>query len=90
MRAKVLARRGELDEAERLAREGVDHGLGDRHAPLHADAQADLAEVLRLAEKLDEAEAARLEAIRLYEQKGNVAAAAALADTASGSTPQHA
>ena len=87
VRAKVLARRGEFEEAERLAREGVDLVLGTDMLPLRADAQADLSEVLRLAEKLDEAEAARLEAIRLYEQKGNVAAAAALADTASGIDP---
>ena len=82
VRARVLARRGELDEANRLAREAVDMISGTDYLPQQADAQADLSEVLRLSGKPDEAEAAQLEALRLYEQKGNVVAAAALSDRA--------
>ena len=55
--------------------------------PLHADALADLAEVLRLAGKPEEAETARLEAVRLYERKGNVVRAAAMAAASSVSAP---
>jgi tetratricopeptide (TPR) repeat protein len=87
VRAKVLARRGEFEEAERLAREGVDMVSETDMLPLRADAQADLSEVLRLAGKPEEAEAARLEALRLYEQKGNVVRAAALATDSSVSAP---
>jgi hypothetical protein len=50
----------------------------------HADVLLDLAEVLRLAGRPDEADAARREAACLFERKGNVVAArkarAALAD----------
>jgi hypothetical protein len=42
---------------------------------------------LRLAGRWEESAAAVQEAIRLYEQKGNIAAAAALASTASTATP---
>ena len=79
-RARALARRGELDEAEMLAREGVAMSIRTDFVLLHADALAGLAEVLLLAGKSDEAGVARAEAIRLYEQKGNVVSAAALAD----------
>jgi tetratricopeptide (TPR) repeat protein len=82
VRAKALARRSQFDEAERLAREGVDMISRSDCLLLHADAQADLAEVLALAAKPEEAEAARLEAIRLYGQKGNVVAAASLRNRA--------
>ena len=47
--------------------------------PAHADALADLAEVLRLAGREDEARAALEEAIVLYEQKGNLLAIGASA-----------
>ena len=86
-RAKVLAHRGELDEAERIAREAVAIASATDFLPLHADTLAGLAEVLRTAGKLDEAETARLEAIRLYELKGNVVRVAALADRSSVSLP---
>ena len=81
-RARVLARDGRLDEAEVLAREGVAMASETDFLPLHADTLAALAEVLRLAGRAEEAETTRAEAIRLYEQKGNVAAAAALSDRA--------
>jgi hypothetical protein len=42
---------------------------------LHADVLLDLAEVLGLAGRPDEAEVATAEAVDIYERKGNVAAA---------------
>jgi tetratricopeptide (TPR) repeat protein len=78
VRAKALARLGQLDEAERLAREGVAMASGTDMVLLHADALASLSEVLGLAGKPEEAEAARLEALGLQEQKGNVVAATEL------------
>lgn len=72
VRAKVLARRGDALASERLAREAVAiaaetdllDGCGDTHA--------DLAEVLMLAGRDDEAQAALREALTLFELKGNV------------------
>jgi class 3 adenylate cyclase/tetratricopeptide (TPR) repeat protein len=74
-RAKVLARRGDTDEAERLAREAVAIGAGAQMPDSLGDAQLDLAEVLRLAGKTDEAKAAFRAALDLYERKGNLAMA---------------
>jgi tetratricopeptide (TPR) repeat protein len=78
VRAKLLARRGDLDEAERLGREAVTIASTSDYLDLRANAFADLAEVLQLAGKPEESTAAAQEAIRLYEQKGNIVAAAAL------------
>jgi tetratricopeptide (TPR) repeat protein len=74
--ACLIARRGGLDEAERLAREGVALAADSEYVGLHADVLLDLAEVLRLAGRSDEADAATAEAVTLYERKGNVAGAA--------------
>jgi class 3 adenylate cyclase/tetratricopeptide (TPR) repeat protein len=78
VRAKALARRGEVEEAERLARDAVAAVSGTDCLPLHASALADLGEVLGLAGKPAEATAAREEAVRLYRRKGDVASADAL------------
>jgi DNA-binding SARP family transcriptional activator len=75
IRARVLARRGELAEAEALARKAVRLGETSEFLVLHADALTDLAEVVRLAGRESEAASAMEEAVRLYERKGNVAAA---------------
>jgi tetratricopeptide (TPR) repeat protein len=85
VRAKLLARRGDVDEAERLGREAVTIASGTDFLYLRASALADLAEVLRLAGKAQESTDAAKEAIRFWEQKGNVVAAAALAAGASTS-----
>jgi Flp pilus assembly protein TadD len=71
VRAKLLARRGELAEAERLAREAV--ALGDpTDAPdVKAGARRDLATVLGAAGKRDEALDALHEARSLYLAKGH-------------------
>jgi tetratricopeptide (TPR) repeat protein len=88
VRAKLLARRGEVEEAERLAREAVSIAARTDFLDPHAQAFADLATVLRLAGRPEESAAAAKEAIRLYEEKGNIAAAAALAATMSASAPR--
>lgn len=71
--ARLLARRGRFEEAERLAREGVALAADSEFVVLHADVLLDLAEVLRLAGRSEEAEATAVEAVSLYERKGNVA-----------------
>jgi tetratricopeptide (TPR) repeat protein len=72
VRARILAQRGELAEAERLVREAV--GLVDvtDYVDLAGSAHADLAAVLELAGRHDEADAEWRTALGLYERKGNV------------------
>ena len=72
VRAMVLARRGQHAEAERLAREAVAIGEATDFLDGQGDAYADLAEVLLLAGKADEAAASLEQAIGRYELKGNV------------------
>ena len=74
IRAKTLARRNEIDEALLLAHEAVVLAQESDFLPAHADALADLAEVLRLAGQEAAARAALEDAIVLYEQKGNLLA----------------
>jgi len=74
-RAKVLARKGELEAAEQLANEAVRLGLDSDFHLAHADALMGLAEVHQLAHDPQAATAAVEEAIRFYELKGNVIAA---------------
>jgi class 3 adenylate cyclase/tetratricopeptide (TPR) repeat protein len=74
-RAKVLARQGEIDEALRLAREAVALVAETDWLNTRGDALFDLAEVLDLAEKPDQAAARIAEALHLYERKGNIVAA---------------
>ena len=80
VRAKVLARRGEPAEAERLAREATALAARTDYLHYHAQAVADLAEILRLSGQSKEPVAVAKEAIRLYEEKGNVVAARTLRD----------
>jgi tetratricopeptide (TPR) repeat protein len=75
VRAKLLARRGDAQEAERLAREATARAALTDLLDDSAQACADLAEVLRLGGRLEESATALEEAIHLYEQKGNVIAA---------------
>jgi class 3 adenylate cyclase/tetratricopeptide (TPR) repeat protein len=72
VRAKLLARSGELEEGDRLGREAVAIASATDVLQLRAQALADLAEVLRLAGRPKESVAALEEAIRLCEEKGNV------------------
>lgn len=73
LRAKVLARRGRHDEAEALVREAVRRAARTEFINLHAHTLLGLAEVLRLADRNEEAASAVQEAIELYRRKGNVA-----------------
>jgi DNA-binding SARP family transcriptional activator len=74
--ACLIARRGRLEAAEGLAREGVALAADSEYVGLHADVLLDLAEVLRLAGRSDEADSTTADAVTLYERKGNVAGAA--------------
>jgi DNA-binding SARP family transcriptional activator len=75
LRAKLMAQRGELTRAEKLAREAL--GLFDQTDQLNRRAAAtlDLAEVLQLAGRSGEAVDVVEEAIVLFERKGNTVAA---------------
>jgi class 3 adenylate cyclase/tetratricopeptide (TPR) repeat protein len=72
VKAKVLARRGEHGEAERLAREAVAFCEQTDQLNQVGDAYADLGEVLALAGRADEAGAAFAEALTRYERKENL------------------
>jgi tetratricopeptide (TPR) repeat protein len=74
VRAKLLARRGDVEEAERLAREATERAARTDLLDDHAQALADLAEVLRLGGRPEESATVVEEAIQLHEQKGNSAA----------------
>ena len=71
-RAKLLARRGELEAGERLGREAVAYAETTDFVLSHAEALLDLGEVLRLAGEEPAAAEAIAEALRLHEQKGNL------------------
>jgi class 3 adenylate cyclase/tetratricopeptide (TPR) repeat protein len=72
VKAKVLARRGERVDAERLAREAVAIAEETDKTDWCATAHADLAEVLELAGEPEQAAAALERALALYERKGNL------------------
>jgi class 3 adenylate cyclase/tetratricopeptide (TPR) repeat protein len=74
--AKLLARGGEVAEAESLARQAVAQASTTDDIQLRAEALTALAEVLRTAGSPEQSEIALGEAIALYERKGNVVAAA--------------
>ena len=74
--ALVLARRGELVEAERLAREAVAISQTIDSPWYQGDVLRDLAEVLDLAGRPDEAAEAFRSALEQYERKGIVPLAA--------------
>jgi hypothetical protein len=78
VRAKALARAGELGEAESVGREAVEIVARTDYLDAHATAVADLGEVLRLGGDAEGSVSAVEEAIRLHERKGNVAAAGRL------------
>jgi tetratricopeptide (TPR) repeat protein len=73
--AKVLARRGEAEQAERLAREAVAITDTTQHLTGRANSRVDLATVLELIGKPEDARVALEQALALYEQKGNVVSA---------------
>ncbi|MGZ4395786.1 MAG: hypothetical protein ACXVZ2_10540 [Gaiellaceae bacterium] len=71
-RAKVLAQRGELEEAESLAREGVELADPTDFLNVRATALLDLAEVLLADDRAEEAAGIVAAAAALFERKGNV------------------
>jgi predicted ATPase len=75
VRARLLAAQGVFDLAEQLVRAAV--ALADETDLVNyrADVLTDLASVLESAGRASEASAAFVEALRLYEEKGNVVAA---------------
>lgn len=76
LKATLLARRGEFAEAERIGREAVElAGRGD-YIDTHGRTLADLGGVLLRAGRPEEASVALADAVRLFEQKGDVVWAA--------------
>ena len=75
VRAKLLAGRGRFDHAETLAREAVALAARTDLINFHADALVDLVAVLEIAENGAETSAILVEALRMYEQKGNTVGA---------------
>jgi class 3 adenylate cyclase/tetratricopeptide (TPR) repeat protein len=75
VRAKILARRGELEDAEELGREVVRLAENTDFPELKASTALDLAEVLDAAGKSDAAQELVAGAKEIYERKGNVVAA---------------
>jgi class 3 adenylate cyclase/tetratricopeptide (TPR) repeat protein len=73
VRAKVLAHRGDPEEAERLAREATELGEAVDMPCGTGEAYEDLGHVLYLAGKTVEAEQAIERAIEIYDAKGAVA-----------------
>jgi class 3 adenylate cyclase/tetratricopeptide (TPR) repeat protein len=76
VRARVLARRGELAAGEAAARAAVAQSKASDELSLRGDAVVSLAFVLERAGRADEAADALREALALYERKGNVVAGA--------------
>jgi class 3 adenylate cyclase len=76
VRARLLAGRGELEAAERLADEAVAVAAGTDMLNERGDALVDLAGVLLLAGRTGHATKALEQALTLYARKGNVAMAA--------------
>jgi len=70
VRGMVLARRGETAEAERLVRAALELLAPTDALVSQAEVMLDLAEVLELALRPDEASAAARDAARLYAEKG--------------------
>jgi class 3 adenylate cyclase/tetratricopeptide (TPR) repeat protein len=77
-RAKVLASRGEADTARSLATEAVDLAAATPQLRLRADALVDLADVLEAVGDHESAGPPVREALRLFEQKGDIVSAGRL------------
>ena len=75
MKARVLASRGEHEEAEALARAAVERIRPTEFLDLRSDAIVHLAEVLIASGRTSDARAALHQAIDGYRRKGNLAGA---------------
>jgi class 3 adenylate cyclase/tetratricopeptide (TPR) repeat protein len=71
-RAKLLARRSRVDDAEAVAREAVSLAAQTEYIDLRGDSLLALGEVLRLAGRTGEGAEAMRAALALWEAKGNV------------------
>jgi class 3 adenylate cyclase/tetratricopeptide (TPR) repeat protein len=76
LQGRLLAQRGDLEQGVRMAREAVERAAASDYIDMQARTRLDLAEVLSLAGGHDEARGELAEALRLYEQKGDVVGAA--------------
>jgi DNA-binding SARP family transcriptional activator len=76
LRARILAERGELGEAEELARAAVALAARTDFLNQHGDALLELATVLAKGGRAPEARAAADEALELYRRKGNLVSSA--------------
>jgi predicted ATPase/class 3 adenylate cyclase len=74
-RGGIQARKGRFEEAEALARDAVAMSQSTDFVNTRADALVDLARVLHLGGRPDEARSAAAEGLVLYELKGNSVAA---------------
>jgi tetratricopeptide (TPR) repeat protein len=74
-RAKIVARRGEFEAAQRMASEAVEIAERTDYTIFHAGALVASADVLRLAGQPDAAASAAARALRLFEQKGDAVSA---------------
>ena len=90
VRAKVTAREGRLDAAEAIAREALVLVQETELVLVHANAVRDLAEVLTLAGRPDEAFQCLEEAERLYERKGDRVSASRARLAAAALAPERA
>jgi len=70
-RAKALARRGELEAAEQLARDAVALAEQSDFLDLHGNALMDLSEVLWIRGRSAEATTAAESALAIFRRKGN-------------------
>ena len=76
IRAPMLARRGDVAQAEALARSAVELSKNSDAPQMQADTLAELAAVLALAGRRGEARDTMAEAIRIYQAKGDVVSSA--------------
>jgi tetratricopeptide (TPR) repeat protein len=74
--ARVLASRGEIEASERLSQEAIEISRGSDDLDMRGDVLMNCAQALVLAKRHADAAAPLKDAIRLYEQKGNVVSAA--------------
>jgi ATP/maltotriose-dependent transcriptional regulator MalT len=72
VQSRILARRGQLDAAERLAREAVSLAGRTDFLVQRGDALVDLAHILQDAGRAEEAAGAASQGLHLHEQKGNL------------------
>jgi len=76
IRAPIVARAGNLTDAESLARSAVDLSAKTDAPPLQADTLAELAAVLNIAGRLEDARQTIGQAIAIYQAKGDIVSAA--------------